>query len=96
MLFLAIYFAIFGGDYTVFEIRKMEALEQERAAELASTEAEIDSLEAVAQMLEHDPEAIERVARERYGMIREGEILYRFREPAPRDTSTIDGAGEGE
>ncbi len=26
-------------------------------------------------------EAIERVARERYGMIRDGEILYRFREP---------------
>jgi cell division protein FtsB len=88
MLFLAIYFAIFGGEYTLFEIKKLEALEQERAAELASTEAEIDSLEAVAQMLEHDPAAIERVARERYGMIREGEILYRFREGAAADSTT--------
>ena len=96
MLFLAAYFAVLGGEYSVFEIRQLEALEEERAAELARTEAEIDSLEAIAQHLERDPAAIERVARERYGMIREGEILYRFRESAPRDTSRIDGAGEGQ
>ena len=92
MLFLAAYFAIFGGEYSIFEIRQLEALEEERAAELARTEAEIDSLQAVAQRLERDPAAIERVARERYGMIRDGEILYRFREGAAAD-STKDDAG---
>jgi cell division protein FtsB len=86
MLLLAAYFAIFGGEYTVFELRKLEALEVRASAELANVEAEIDSLAALALELRDDPEAIERVARERYGMIREGEILYRFQEtPEPPD-----------
>ena len=33
---------------------------------------------AQALKLERDPATIERVARERFGMIREGETLYRF------------------
>jgi hypothetical protein len=32
----------------------------------------------LAGKLESDDAAIERIARERFGMIREGEILYRF------------------
>lgn len=81
MLLLAAYFATFGGEYTVFELNRMEALEVERAAELARAEAEIDSLRQIAGGLKNDPAEIERVARERYGMIKEGEILYRFLEP---------------
>ncbi len=96
VLLLAAYFAVFGGEYSVFELRRLENLEQERAAELAVTEAEIDSLRAVAAQLENDPDAIEREARERYGMIRDGEILYRFREAAPPDSTTDEGdEGEG-
>ncbi|UCC74547.1 MAG: septum formation initiator family protein [Gemmatimonadota bacterium] len=96
MLLLAAYFAIFGGEYSVFELRSLESLEQERAAELAGTEAEIDSLQAEALLLESDADAIERVARERYGMIRDGETLYRFREATPTDSTGIDDDGEGE
>jgi cell division protein FtsB len=95
MLFLAIYFAVFGGEYSIFDLKRIEALERERAAELARTEAEIDSLAAVAEHLETDPEAIEREARESYGMIRDGEILYRFREAAPADSTTATEDGEG-
>ncbi len=96
MLFLAVYFAVAGGEYSVFEIGKLEALEQERAAELARTRAEIDSLRAVAILLESDPEAIEREARERYGMIREGEILYKLHDEPPADSTKIDEGGEEE
>jgi cell division protein FtsB len=96
MLLLAIYFAIFGGDYTVFQVGNLEELEEASAAELVITEAEIDSLEAVAWELENDPEAIERVARESYGMVKDGEILYRFREPAPADSVKDDGPEEVE
>jgi cell division protein FtsB len=94
MLLLAAYFAVFGGEYSVFELRSLETLEQERAADLAVTEAEIDSLRAVAAQLENDPDAIEREARERYGMIRDGEILYRFREAAPPDSAPASEDGE--
>jgi cell division protein FtsB len=93
MLLLAAYFAIFGGDYTVFDIGNIETLESERAAELAQTQAEIDSLQSVVAILESDPEAIERVAREDYGMIRDGEILYRFREVVADTTDTTETGG---
>lgn len=83
MLALAAYFAIFGGEYTVFQFNRLDGIERESAAELAATEAAIDSLSAVAERLESDAAAIERVARERYGMIRDGETLYRFREASP-------------
>jgi cell division protein FtsB len=36
-----------------------------------------------ARLLEHDSATQERAAREKFGMIRDGEILYRV-EPAPR------------
>ncbi len=90
MLLVAAYFAIFGGEYTVFELRKLEALEVRASAELAEVEAEIDSLSALAAELRDDPEAIERVARERYGMIRDGEILYRFQETPEASDDEID------
>ena len=90
MLLVAVDFAIFGGEYTVFQVGGLETLEQESAAQLSVTEAEIDSLQAVAWELENDPDAIERVAREQDGMVRDGEILYRFREPAPPDSAEID------
>ncbi len=95
MLVLAVYFAIIGGEYTVLQIRQLEALQEERAAELAHAGARIDSLRQLAEQLRNDAEAIERVARERYGMIRDGETLYRFREAAPR-AGSIDEPKEPE
>lgn len=78
LLVAALYFVVFGGEYTVFELyRTRSALEEERAR-VAELRRQIDSLEARADSLENDPETLERLARERYGMIREGETLYRF------------------
>ncbi|NIT66916.1 MAG: hypothetical protein GWN32_19670 [Gemmatimonadetes bacterium] len=87
MLLLAAYFAVFGGEYSIFQISRLEDTEAAITAELARIEAEMDSLEALKQRLESDPVAIERVARERYGMIRDGEVLYRFREVAGADST---------
>jgi cell division protein FtsB len=50
---------------------------------------EIDSLRAWADSLQNDSATIERLAREQYGMIREGEILYRFSEPPDSAADTI-------
>ena len=43
-----------------------------------SSNAVTDSLEAWADSLESVPAVIEKVARERYGFIRDGEHLFRF------------------
>ena len=80
LLLATVYYAVFGGEYSVFELRAARgALEEERAA-LVDVLIEIDSLEAWADSLENDAVTIERIAREEFGMIREGETLYRFAE----------------
>jgi cell division protein FtsB len=80
-LLLAVYWAVFGGEYSVFEVRKARVAREAESAELERLRLEIDSLAALNDSLENDPAMLERLARERYGMIREGEVLYRFAEP---------------
>lgn len=81
LLLAAVYYAVFGGEYSVFELREARAaLATERDA-LTRVHEQIDSLAAWSDSLENDPATIERIAREDFGMIREGETLYRFAEP---------------
>ena len=70
---VALYYAIWGGDYSVWDLRRIHeqtAVETERFQQAAQ---ELDSLRALAARLETDPGTIERVARERFGMIKQGE-----------------------
>lgn len=82
LLLLAAYYAVFGGEYSIFEVRRARAEVEAARAELAELEMRIDSLRARADSLENDPATLERIARERFGMIREGETLYRFAQPS--------------
>ena len=79
---LAVYFAVFGGEYSLFDVRQARAEREEEAERLAELRRANDSLRAWGDSLESDSAAIERLARERYGMIREGEVLYRIAPPA--------------
>jgi cell division protein FtsB len=89
LLLLAAYFAFFGGEYGLFELRRVRAeLETERAR-LEEVRAEVVRLQARADSLENDSLTIERIAREKWGMIRPGEKLYRFEDAAP-DTAARD------
>lgn len=83
----AVYFALFGGDYSLLELRGVRSeLELERQR-LADVQAEVERLRARVDSLENDSATIERIAREKWGMIRPGERLYRFDEALP-DTTT--------
>ena len=87
----AAYYALFGGEYSLFEARN---LERERAREhqrLTETRRDVVTLRARADSLQHDSATLERIAREKYGLIKEGERLYRFVDsaganPVRRDT----------
>ena len=79
---LSLYFALFGGEYSFFEVRRVRSERVELESRLAELERANDSLRTWAEALEADSATIERLARERYGMIRPGEVLYRFAEPA--------------
>ena len=85
---IATYYAVWGGEYSAFDLRSLRARERTATEHLALTRATVDSLRAVASALESDPATIEAVARERFGMIREGELLYRFVPVAPDPAPT--------
>ena len=89
VLAVALYYALFGGEYSVFELRRLSRRVVEEQARLDSLRLQVDSLEARADSLADDSATIERIARERYGMIRPGERLYRFVE---EDTAAADSA----
>ena len=69
--------AAWGGEYGTADwitIRRQLADERARVAALR---IELDSLAKLANDLETNPVVQERVAREQFGMIRDGETLYR-------------------
>jgi len=85
LLLLAAYYAVFGGEYSWFELRDARAAVEREEADLAELNRQIDSLRAWADSMRIDSVTLERIARERFGMIRDGEILYRF--APPRDST---------
>jgi cell division protein FtsB len=78
LLIVAAYYAMFGGEYSLFELRSARAAVTAEQVSLGQLEARIDSLSAYADSVRTDPGTLERIAREDYGMIREGETLYKF------------------
>ncbi|MEX2156010.1 MAG: septum formation initiator family protein [Gemmatimonadales bacterium] len=69
--------AVWGGEYgTADWITIRRQLADERA-QVAGLRVDIDSLAKLAHDLETNPAVQERVAREQFGMIRDGEVLYR-------------------
>ncbi len=78
VLLVAGYYAVFGGEYSLLDTLDVD---RERLAAMETLEAmnhRADSLRLRADSLEQDDRTLETLARERFGMIRDGEILYRF------------------
>ena len=87
LLSVAAYYAILGGEYSVPDLLRLRSERASEEARLARATADADSLRLVAKLLESDRATIERLARERFGMIADGEILYRFVDVAPADSA---------
>ena len=70
-----------AGEYSTLDwltLRRQRAAERRSVRDL---ELELDSLQHLARALEEDPAAQERAAREQFGMIKKGELLYRLVPP---------------
>lgn len=78
LLLLAGYYALFGGVYSVFDMREMRAERRALVSRLDSLIARTDSLVQRGDSLASDPLAIEREAREEHGLIKDGEVVFRF------------------
>ena len=88
VILLALLFALQGGEYSTGDWIQLRRETREERAEVEALKAAIDSLRALATRVERDPAEQERIAREEFGMIRPGEILYRL---VPPDSNTVNG-----
>lgn len=70
--------AVFAGEYSTIDWLKLRSQLVLERDSVEAVRTQVDSLGRVARALENDPAAQEREARERFGLIRDGEILYRI------------------
>lgn len=82
----ALYFALQGGEYGTLDLLQLRREEAEERANVTRLQHLVDSLTKAAVAIERDPRTQERVARERFGMLKEGEFLYRL-VPTGKDVS---------
>lgn len=85
LFMVAAYYALFGGEYSVPDTMRFASETEAATAQLERLRFEADSLETRADALENDPQTLETIARESFGMIRSGEVLYRFADRAAED-----------
>ncbi len=76
---IAIWFvsAILLGDSGLFSILRMKGMKGALQDEISALEQTRDEAATYNDELRNDPWTVERVAREEYGMIKEGETCYR-------------------
>ncbi len=77
-LLFALYFAVQGGEYGTLDLLKLRRDVAGEQAKVALLRRALDSLGREAMAIEHDPRVQEHVAREQFGMIRRGELLYKL------------------
>ncbi len=65
------------GSHGVIQRMRLQSEKAELEAKIRDAEAETKRLQEESKALDSDMKAIEKVAREKYGMVREGETLYR-------------------
>ncbi len=76
-------FGFWGGEYSTMDWWTLRRQVEGETRAIERLEASVDSLSAYARLIEADSAMQERVAREKFGMIRDGEIVFRFEEAPP-------------
>ena len=76
-----LYFWVQGGEYGTTDLLALRRQESSERAQVQRLRFVVDSLQREAKAIEGDLRVQERVARERFGMIRRGELLYRLVPP---------------
>jgi cell division protein FtsB len=85
LLLLAAYYVVFGGVYSVFDMHAMRGEREDLVDRLDSLIVRTDSLTQRGDSLETDRLSIERVGREKHGLIRDGEVVVRFHSVSGED-----------
>ncbi len=91
VLALAAYYALFGGPYSVIEMRAAARERDQLQLRVDSLHEVNERLTARVDSLENDPTVLERVAREEFGMVKPGEVIYRRSEEPDTTGSRVTG-----
>ena len=70
--------ALFAGEYSTVDWLTLHHQLADEEQQVRELRVELDSLGRMARALETDPGTQERVAREGFGLIRNGEIVYKI------------------
>jgi cell division protein FtsB len=76
------------GDHGIIQRIRLEHEKSGLETRIKAAEEENLKLQAEIKALEHDMEAVEKVAREKYWMAREGETVYRVKTSEQQAAST--------
>jgi cell division protein FtsB len=85
LLFSFIFYLYFAGDYGFFRLLSLKAQKENTILETKRLQALNMDLQIEKEKLRDDLSYIEKVARERYGMAKKDEVIYKFIQP--QDTS---------
>jgi cell division protein FtsB len=77
----ALVFALQAGEYNTVHWLTLRRREKAERDTVAALQREVDSLTRVKQLVETDPATQERIARELYGMLRDGEWEFTLVRP---------------
>lgn len=69
---------VLAGEYSTIDWLMVRGQLAEERDSVDALRTQVDSLARIARALENDPATQERAAREQFGLIRNGEILYRI------------------
>src|ERR687884_333381 len=84
-----VFYAFEGGPYGTSDLLRQHARRRRLVAAIDSLQRVVDSLQRRKRLVQSDPAAQERIAREEFGMVRgQKEILYRFAEHGERGDTT--------
>jgi cell division protein FtsB len=78
LVLVSVFYLYFGGDYGFFRLLSLKKEKGSIILETKKLQAQNMDLEIEKEKLKNDPFYIEKVARERYGMAKEDEIIYKF------------------
>ena len=78
LLVIGAVYAVMGGEYPVPRLHALKAEVEDMERQIDSLRADLEEKGRFTEQLQADSAVIERVARERYGMVRDGEALLRY------------------
>jgi cell division protein FtsB len=82
--FLLVVLLFFVGEKSVFKVSKLYQEQADLKNQVAELKAKNQKMQQQIEDLKYDPLAIERIAREELGLVRQDEKVYRFLPPEPK------------